>query len=113
MTNILRNQKPYMKRIITYVALLVICLGGFLIGSMHESYKYRDLVSKELVEKDEHIRLLQDSVLPNLSDISEKSLQVTTQLELLLKRIQIVEDKADLINSSMSELLGVKSFLDK
>lgn len=113
MTSILHNQKPYAKQIATYVSLLVIYLGGFLIGSIYESYKYRDLVSKEIVEKDQHISLLQDSVLPNLSDISEKTLQVTTQLDLLIKRIEMIEDKTEIVNSSMNELLGGKPSLNK
>lgn len=113
MTRILQNQKPYVKQIATYVSLLIIYFGGFLIGSIYESYKYRDLVSIEIVEKDQHISLLQDSVLPNLSSISEKTLQVTTQLDLLIKRIEMIEDKTEIVNSSMNELLGDKSPLNK
>lgn len=80
--------KKYLRTLPLYSAIIVICAGGFMVGSIYENTRFSNLTNEMLEDKDERIEILQDGIIPRLTKMSERMDEISNRIEILSNRIE-------------------------
>ena len=80
--------KKYLRTLPLYSAIIVICAGGFMVGSIYENTRFSNLTNEMLKDKDEQIKMLQDGIMPKQTKMLEKMEEISNRIEILSNRIE-------------------------